>query len=173
MIDLPGLRIDAVYGVPFAQRQIQIAFGIEIERARTVERRSRQRRAVGRRFLLAGSGVGVDHSALQIDSPDAIIPDIAHQQLALRIEGDAVRLPELRFGRRSAVAAEAWRSGSGDRRDDLGLAVDAPDDVILHFDEEHVPGFIEANFVGLVERRLQGWPAIARVALGSGPRDSG
>ena len=45
--------------------------------------------------------------------------------------------------------------------------------MILHFDEEHVPGFVEANLVGLVERRLQGWPAIARVAFCSGPGDGG
>src|SRR5260221_13504981 len=89
MIDLPGPRIDAVDGVPLAQREIQVTFGIEVERAWTVEWRSRQRRSVGRRFLLAGSGVGVDHSAFQIDSPDAIVPDIAYQQLALGVEGDA------------------------------------------------------------------------------------
>src|SRR6266567_7094044 len=118
MINLPGLRIDAVDGVPLAQREIQVAFGIEVERARPVERSARQRRSVGRRFLLAGTCVGVDHAAGQIDSPDAIVPDIAYQQLALRIERDAVRLPELRFGRRSAVAAESRRSDSGDGRND-------------------------------------------------------
>src|SRR6266481_4421710 len=42
--------------------------------------------------------------------------------------------------------------------------------MVLHFDEEHVAGFVETNFVGLVQQSLNGRTAIAGVAFGSGSR---
>ena len=44
--------------------------------------------------------------------------------------------------------------------------------MVLHFGEEHVPGFVEANFVRLIEGGCQGRTAVAGVALRSGSGDS-
>ena len=51
----------------------------------------------------------------QIDAPDALVPDVADQKAALTIEDDAVRLAQLSLARRSAVAAETWRTRARNR----------------------------------------------------------
>jgi len=40
-------------------------------------------------FFSPVAGVGVDHARLEIDLPDAVVADIADQQVAGRVEGDA------------------------------------------------------------------------------------
>ena len=46
-------------------------------------------------------------AGLQIHAADAQIADVADQQAPLRIERDAVRLPQLRLGGGPAIAAKA------------------------------------------------------------------
>ena len=60
----------------------------------------------------------------------------------------------LRKCRRTAIPGESRRSVPRDRRDDLRLGIYATKHMILHFDEEHVAGFIETNFVGLVQQSV-------------------
>ena len=43
--------------------------------------------------------------------------------------------------------------------------------MVLHFDEEHVAGFVETNFVGLVQQSLNGRAAVTGVAFGSVSRN--
>src|SRR6185295_18364355 len=96
----------------FTQRQIEIALGIEIQGARSVQRRAGQIRSVRRGFLLACSCICIDRSRLEIDTADAVVADIANQQLAFRIECDAMRLLKLRLGRRTAITGEPGSAGS-------------------------------------------------------------
>ena len=60
-------------------------------------------------LLLAGAGPGFDGSGGEVDAADAVVADVADEQPALRVEGDAVGLAELRGGGGSAIAAEAGR----------------------------------------------------------------
>ena len=85
-----------------------------------------------------------------------------------------MRLPKLRFGGGAPVAAEAGLPGAGHGGDDAGFLVDAPHEMVLHFDEEEIAGLVEAHFVGLEEQGGGGGAAIAGVAAFAGrPGDDG
>src|SRR4029079_2965688 len=83
---------------------------------------------------------------------------------AFAVERDAVRLIELRFGRSTAIATEAWTAGPSNRGNLFRVAVDSADDVVFHFDKEHVAVFVETDFIRFVELRLNGESTVAGVA---------
>ncbi len=94
-----------------------------------------------------------------------MVADIADEQAAFRVEGDAVRLAQLRLGGGTAIAREARRAGTRDRGDDPRFCVHATHHMILHLGEKHVAAAVEAHFVRFVEYGIQGGASIARVAL--------
>src|SRR5438045_8943620 len=170
-MDYPGLGIDAVHGVALAQNKIQVAFWIQIHRARLIEGRARDWRAIGRRLFFACSGVSADEAGLEIDAADAVVSNVADQQRATGIEGQTVGLLELGLRGRAAVTGKSGRSVAGYCGDDLRLRLYPSADVVLHFYEEHVARFVETNFVWLVQQSLNSRTAVARVAFGSATRD--
>src|SRR5262249_28263471 len=84
-----------------------------------------------------------------------------------------MRLPELRLCGFPSVARETGSSRSGPGGDNRGFAIDAANDVILHFDEEHVPFGVETDFIRLVAERPVGGHSIAAVAHLSRTGDGG
>src|SRR5262245_28448020 len=107
---MPGhlLAVETVDGVPFPQRQIQVAGRIERNRPRAVERRAFEGGAIRCRLPVAGAAERIDDARRGIDAPTAMVADVADEQgAAARIDRDAVRLPQLRAGCRPAIAREA------------------------------------------------------------------
>ena len=80
-----------------------------------------------------------------------MIADIADEQRTVRRDCHTMRLPELCLASRTAVAAVSRLTRSRDSCDDPAARIHAPHDVILHFDEIHVAGLIEADFIWLIE----------------------
>src|SRR2546422_198202 len=114
--------VDPVDRVALAQREIHIAAAVHGERARPVERSPTQRRAIRCRASLARARIRLDDAGAQVDAADAMIADVADQEAALRIEGQAVRHSQ-RCGRGwTAVAAEPWLAGARDGGNDSGAA---------------------------------------------------
>lgn len=103
MVNRRGFRGDAVDRIALAQRKEQLSLS-KRHRARAVERRAFQRRAVRRWLPVAGAAVGLDRAARQIDLTNTVIADIADQKSPGAIDGNAVRLAQLRAGRRSPIA---------------------------------------------------------------------
>src|SRR4029450_9221571 len=103
---------------------------------------------------------GRNDSGGHLNPSKPVIGDVADVEiLAARIELDRVRLAELRAGGGSAVAGEAGLAGPRDGGNYAGAAVDLPHDVVLHLDEVHVAGVVEADFVGLVQLCIGGGAA--------------
>ena len=128
---------------------------------------------VDRQFLLLRSRDRVDDARPQIDPANAMVADVGDVQVLLIVQRDAVRLLELSLNRRSAVAAKTGLARARQRRNDARLGIHAANEVVLHFDEEHVAIAVEADFVRLVQARLRRRAAVPRVALASvaGHRD--
>src|SRR6185312_10815975 len=99
----------------------------------------------------------------EIDPANAIVADIANQQPAFAIKGDTMRLSKLRLRRGPAVAAKSCNARAGDRGNDMRLGIDAAHYMALHLGKEEVAGTIEADFVWLVQQRIDGRAAVARV----------
>src|SRR5579872_951986 len=165
MINASSPHVDTIDGIAFAQRQIEIAVPVKGNRARAAQRRTLQRCAIRRGLLFPGACPGVDDSCLQIQPPNAEIADVADQQGAIRRERDAVRLPELRLGRRTAIAAEAGFAGACHGGNNPGFAIHPPHYMIQPLDEEHISGAIEADLIWFIQRCLSRGTAIARVSL--------
>ena len=100
-----------------------------------------------------------------------MIADVADEEIARRIELDAVRLLEGCFPRGAAVAAVAGLARAREGRDDAGFQRDFAHGVVAHVHDVEVAGLVEADFVREVERGLQRRPAIAGVALLPAARD--
>src|SRR5262249_12821125 len=96
--------IDAVNRVAFAKGQIELSTAVERDGPWSIQRRAFERCAVWRRLALAGSCEGVDPARREIDLANAVIPDVADQQAATRVDRDAGRLPQLRCRRRTAIS---------------------------------------------------------------------
>ena len=108
----PG--VDAIDGVALAQRQVEIAAVVERHRARAVQRRARDRRAVGRGLAVTRAGEGGDDAGGQIDRPHAMVADVADEQSpAVGRRPRCMRLAEGGRGRRPAVSREARLPGAG------------------------------------------------------------
>jgi hypothetical protein len=110
MMNRSGFRGDAVDRIAFAQREIEIAVAIEGHCPGPVQRRGFDRRAVRGRLTLAGTAIGLVHAGGKIDLPNAVVADVADQQLAAGIDGNAVRLAKL--GPRRRPNRSAGRAAS-------------------------------------------------------------
>ena len=140
VVDRLRPRVEAMDGVALAQRQVEIAAIVERHRARAVQRRARERRAVGRGLTVAGAGEGGDDAGGQLDRPHAMVADVADEQSPpVGRDRDRVRLAKGGRGRRPAVAREARLSGARQRRDHAGARVHLADDVVVALGDVEVP----------------------------------
>src|SRR5882724_3061691 len=106
MEDSVGRGVDSVGGVAFAKDQVESPVRRQRDRARAVHRSAVNGRAIRRRLALARAQPRFDLPGSEIDAPHPMVPDIADQQAPLRVEGDAVRLAELRGHSGLPVATE-------------------------------------------------------------------
>src|SRR3954447_20131388 len=74
---------------------------------------------------------------------------------------------ELRRVGGAAVPTAPPLARAGHRGDRAGRGVDPADGVILGVDDEEVARAVDGEFLGPVERRGPGGPAVARIALGA------
>ena len=163
--DLVVLEVELEDLVAFAGADPEVAGGVEVDRARALERRALDRGAVGGDARLARAGDGTDALGLHVDLADDVIADVADEEVALGVELDAVRLAQLGLVGGAAVARVAGFARPDDRRDDPGLHVDLADGVVLHVDDEEVAALrTETEFVREVERGGRGGAAVAGVA---------
>ena len=118
-----GRQIDLPDAMPFAQRRPERLAGDE-QRPRTDDRLAARRFASDGNFVSPVPAI-VSMLPLAIDTANAVVADVGDVQnpIPCRIaKGDAVRLLELRFRRRSTIAGKARFAGAGDRGDVLVLA---------------------------------------------------
>src|SRR5262249_14739573 len=139
--------IDSVDRVPLAQGEIEIAVRGDRDRARPSQWCALHRRAVRGRPLLSRARVRGDHAARRINPPDTVIADVANQEPAIAIEGDAVRLSQPGLRGWSAVAAEPGCARACDRADGVRPHVYLADDVIIPFGHVQIALAVEPQFV--------------------------
>ena len=96
-----------------------------------------------------------------------MIADVTDEESTQAIENDRVRLLELRFRSRAAIAAKSGLARSRNGGYDAGLLVDAADDVGKSIDEEEIAFTIKAQFVRLIDEGFCRLTAIAAVAFDS------
>ena len=82
----PGAEIEPQQLMPFAANEEQIARGVKIERTRSVQGSSADRRTVRSGARLAGSSKGGDDSCLRINSAQDVIADLGDVEVARRTE---------------------------------------------------------------------------------------
>src|SRR5262249_60560922 len=63
MMNRASFRCDAVDGIPFAQGEVKVAFLVESDGSRAIQRRTFHRHAAGRRLPLARAAVGFNDAA--------------------------------------------------------------------------------------------------------------
>ena len=93
-----------------------------------------------------------------------MIADVCHIETVVFVERDTMRLVQHGLGGQLSVAGEAFASVSGDRRNRVCLAIDSANNVVLHFDKEHISVAVEADLVGLIKFRFDGRSAVAGIA---------
>src|SRR5262245_23775273 len=76
MTDHPADHVDLVDRVSFTQREPEVSFAVEIERARAEERSPVECGAIGCSSLLAGAGEGGNRSRFCVYLPDAMVADV-------------------------------------------------------------------------------------------------
>src|SRR5204862_7859493 len=111
---------------------VDVAGTIEHHRSRPIQRRLANRSTVRRRLSRSGAAERLDHASAQVDLTDAMVADVANQQPApARVDGDAVRLPQLCTRGRTTVARESRASSSGKRADPPCLRLNSTNRVIV------------------------------------------
>jgi hypothetical protein len=98
-----------------------------------------------------------------------MVADVANIQISVWTELNAVRLLELRFVSRTAIARIACLTRPRNRADHSLHQIDLPHCVILHVDYKQITLPIEAQFVGQIESRIKRGSAISGVSLLPGP----
>ena len=96
---------------------------------------------------------------------NSVIPDIADEEPALRIDGNAVRLTQLRANGRTAVAGESRGASSGDSGDHARFRIDFPHHVVVALGDIQVAGGVELDLVRHVQRCARRRSAIAAYAF--------
>ncbi len=171
VVDGLGGEVEAEDLVAFARGEPEVAFGIEIEGARSFEGSAFERRAVGGGSGLSGAGESADGAGFHVYGADDVVADVADEEVAVGSELDAVGLFELGGCGGAFVAGVAGFSGAGDGGDDVGFPVDFANGVVGHIDNEEVAVSVEPDFVWKVEGGFGGGATVAGVAFLSGARD--
>ncbi len=170
VMDRARFQIEAVDGVPLAQGEPEVAGGVEIERARAIQRCAGNGGPVGGRLFFAGAGEGGDDPGAHRHFADAVIQDVAGVDVARAVDPDGVRLLELRFHGGAVIAGKALDPGAGDGGNDPSPHRYAPHGVAGSLHHKKIAGRVETYLVGLVHFRLQGGAAITRVAARAAAR---
>ena len=100
----------------------------------------------------------------QIDAPDAVIADVADQQPPFRIDGDAVRLAQLRAVAGPPSPENPATPVPANVEMTPVFAINFPDDMVVALGDVQMAGGVELDFVRHVQRRRRGRSAIAAVA---------
>lgn len=93
-----------------------------------------------------------------------MVHDVANVKIARRIEGQAVRLIELRLCRWSAIATEALFARARDGGDDPRLRIHAAHSVVRQFDDEQITRLIPGQLIRHIQRSFVRRTAIAFAA---------
>ncbi len=163
-LDSSCALIDCKDGIALAKHKINPAAAVGIDGARPVERHIVEGSLIWRALALARSGKRANAAGLRIDNPNAMVGDIANQQVAGGVESDAVRLAELGFHRRSTVTRKTRRTAARNRCNDAGPPVNSPDAVIVALHHVQVSIGIESHFVGSLQQSRRCRPAVTREA---------
>ena len=99
-----------------------------------------------------------------VDAANAVVPDVADQEPALGVEGDAVGAPEHRLDGGAAVPGETGLTGAGDGGDDAGDGVHPAHHVAVALDDVEMARAVELDLVRHVQGGLGGGTAVAVVA---------
>src|SRR5207253_379529 len=94
-----------------------------------------------------------------VDPANATVARIGDQEIVARINRDIPRLPQLRLGCGTAVAAESARALAGDGADDAA-GIDLADLVMGQFGEVVVAFGVERDLAWNGDRRLRRRPAV-------------
>lgn len=171
VVDGLGGEVEAEDLVAFAGGEPEVAFGVEIEGARSLEGGAFDRRAVGGGSGLSGASEGADGAGFHVHGADDMVADVADEEVAIGSELDAVGLFELGGCGGAFVTGVAGFSGAGDGGDDVGFPVDFANGVVGHVDDEEIAVAVEPDFVGEVKGRLGGGATVAGIAFLSGAGD--
>src|SRR5205814_3254299 len=139
----------AVNRVALAKSQIEVAVPIDGDRAGPVERRAFHGRTIRSRLPLAGSSKGLDSSGGKIHLSNAVISDIADKKAPLGIDGNAMRLTQLRPYGRTAVPGKSRAASSSKGGDDARLHIDLTHHVVVALGDIKVTGGIELISCGM------------------------
>ena len=94
-----------------------------------------------------------------------MIADVTHIEGTVRTKLDAVRLLELRLGRRAAITGITRFAVAGDRGNDAGFHVHLAHGVVGHIDDVEIACRVKSQLMRQIERGLQSRAAVAAVAL--------
>ena len=103
----------------------------------------------------------------------AAIQAVGEVEVALAVEGEAVRLVQVSPGGGAAVAGEALGAVAGDRGDHLGPGIDPADAVVVGVGEGQVARAVEGDVEGRVERGLGGGSPVSGEARPPGADRAG
>src|SRR5207302_684329 len=98
------LGVDAPHDMILHLGDEQIATLIEADLVRLIHRGRERRASVARISLLAATGDSRNDMRFKIEPADPMIPDFAEVERAVRTDGKAVRIIDLRLDRRTAVS---------------------------------------------------------------------
>src|ERR1043166_4101709 len=115
VVDRSIAEIQFVNGVSFAQSQPDVSLLIKVNRARSVQRRGRERPAINDRPFGPCTGKSRDNAGLLIHFADAVIADVADENVPARVKLKAVRLVEHGFAGWTAIPRESRLPSAGDR----------------------------------------------------------
>lgn len=137
---------------------VDVAVGIDGDATGAVELRAAGRSVGATRPGLPVAGDGRDHAAR--DLADAAIPGVHDEEVAGRIERDALGIVQLRAGRQAAIAAVAGRAVARHDREEAGGGAHFDDTILIH--EKDVPGGIGRQKGGCVNAETGGLPGNVR-----------
>src|SRR5262245_41364424 len=113
VMDRSAIGVDVMDRVTLPQGEVEIAFVVEYHRSRAVQWSAAQWCSVRYRLPFAGAADCVDGVRRQVDITQSMVADVADEEaVAAGIDRDAVRLPQLRSIRWSAVAGETSAAGT-------------------------------------------------------------
>ena len=154
--------IQSQHLISLARDQPQIARRIEIQRTRSIQRRSGQRGVRRRRSRLARSGIGRDDAGA-IDPANHMIADVHDVQIAARTKLNADRLTEGRRRRRSTIAAVSLLPRPSDRGDHPRPDIQFAHGVIAGVGNVQLTIRTKPDFVRLIQLGLCSRPTVTGV----------
>ena len=107
-----------------------------------------------------------------VDAPNTVVQPVSHVDIAVRINGDSIRLVELGICSRTPVSRVARPAGPRNGCDDA-RGVDAPDAMVPNVSDVDVVSCIGRDVKSPVEACICSRAAVSRVAPLASPRERG